>query len=154
MAGSVPAPSSASSIRSRTTPGSTSVLGLAYYEGNKNGLVGTQLDGVDATIDNLKNGTYKLQAFGHMYTKGDPTGLTKTFFVSVNWKDGQYQVGSRMVDGSLGWVAPNSLTDRTPDREVISRLIQFQIGREFGITSSLASLEGDRAGSTPPASWQ
>jgi phosphate transport system substrate-binding protein len=62
-----------------TTPGSTSVLGLAYYEGNKNGLVGTQLDGVDATVANLQNGSYKLQAFGHMYTKGEATGLSKAF---------------------------------------------------------------------------
>ena len=27
----------------------------------------------------MANGTYKLQAVGHMYTKGDPTGLTKSF---------------------------------------------------------------------------
>lgn len=61
------------------TPGATSVIGLAFYEQNKAQLAGFQLDGVDATIDNLKNGTYKLQAFGHMYTKGQPDGLTKAF---------------------------------------------------------------------------
>lgn len=61
------------------TPGATSVIGLAFYEQNKANLTGLQLDGVDATVDNLKNGTYKLQAFGHMYTKGQPDGLTKAF---------------------------------------------------------------------------
>jgi phosphate transport system substrate-binding protein len=64
-----------------TTPGSTSVIGFAYYndpaaKGKVNGL---QLDGVEASVANLQNGTYKLQGFGHMYTKGEPTGLTKSF---------------------------------------------------------------------------
>jgi phosphate transport system substrate-binding protein len=61
------------------TPGSTSVIGFAYYAANKSGLVGLQLDGIDATVDNMTNGTYKLQAFGHMYSKGTPTGLTDAF---------------------------------------------------------------------------
>ena len=63
----------------QNTPGSTSVIGFAYYAANKAGLNGLQLDGVDATVANMTSGTYKLQAFGHMYTKGDPTGLTKAF---------------------------------------------------------------------------
>jgi len=63
----------------QNTPGSTSVIGFAYYGPNKSGLNGLQLDGVDATVANMVAGTYKLQAFGHMYTKGDATGLTKAF---------------------------------------------------------------------------
>lgn len=62
-----------------TTPGATSVVGFAYYQANKGSLVALQLDGVDASVDNMKNGSYKLQAFGHMYTKGTPDGLTKAF---------------------------------------------------------------------------
>ena len=61
------------------TPGSTSVIGFPYYQQNKDQLTGLQLDGVAATIDDLKNGTYKLQAFGHLYTKGQPSALTKAF---------------------------------------------------------------------------
>ena len=61
------------------TPGSTSVIGFAYYAANKAGLVGLQLDGIDATVANMTNGSYKLQAFGHMYSKGQPTGLTAAF---------------------------------------------------------------------------
>jgi phosphate transport system substrate-binding protein len=61
------------------TPGSTSVIGFAYYQQNKTGLTGLQLDGVDATVANMVNGTYKLQAVGHMYSKGQPTGLTAAF---------------------------------------------------------------------------
>jgi len=61
------------------TPGSTSVIGFAYYQQNKSGLTGLQLDGVDATVANLGNGTYKLKAQGNLYTKGQPDGLTKAF---------------------------------------------------------------------------
>ena len=63
----------------KTTPGSTSVIGFVYYDQAKGDITGLQLDGVDASVDNMKNGSYKLQAFGHMYTKGDATGLTKAF---------------------------------------------------------------------------
>ena len=64
-----------------TTPGSTSVIGFAYYSdpANAGKVNGLQLDGVDATVDNMANGTYKLAADGHMYTKGQPDGLTKAF---------------------------------------------------------------------------
>ena len=61
------------------TPGATSVIGFVYYRPAKADITGLQLDGVDATVDNMQNGTYKLQAFGHMYTKGDAAGLSKAF---------------------------------------------------------------------------
>jgi phosphate transport system substrate-binding protein len=64
----------------QATPGSVSVIGFAYYQGTaKANLVGFQLDGVDATVANMASNTYKLNAVGHMYTKGDPTGLAKSF---------------------------------------------------------------------------
>lgn len=63
----------------QATPGSTSVIGFAYYQQNKASLDALQLDGVDATVANMTDGSYKLQAFGHMYTKGGPTGLTAAF---------------------------------------------------------------------------
>jgi phosphate transport system substrate-binding protein len=61
------------------TPGATSVLALPYYEQNKGGMTALQLDGVDGTVDHLQDETYRLQAFGHLYTKGEPTGLAKSF---------------------------------------------------------------------------
>lgn len=61
------------------TPGSTSVIGFAYFKQNEGQVTGLQLDGVDATVDNMKAGKYKLAADGHMYTKGDASGLTKSF---------------------------------------------------------------------------
>jgi len=63
------------------TDGAVSVIGFAYYDdpANKPLLNGLQLDGVDATIANMTTGTYKLSAEGHMYTLGEPSGLTKAF---------------------------------------------------------------------------
>ncbi len=62
-----------------TTPGSTSVIGFAYYQANQGKVTGLQLDGVDPTVANMTNGTYKLQATGHSYTKGAAAGLTQAF---------------------------------------------------------------------------
>ena len=61
------------------TPGATSVIGFAYYQANKGAVTPLQLDAVDASVDNIKNGTYKLQAEGHSYTKGEAADLTKSF---------------------------------------------------------------------------
>ena len=63
----------------KTTPGATSVIGFVYFDQAKADITGLQLDGVDASVDNMKNGTYKLQAFGHMYTKGAAADLSKAF---------------------------------------------------------------------------
>lgn len=62
-----------------STPGATSVIGFAYYQSNKGKVTALALDGVQGSVDNMLNGTYKLQAFGHMYSKGQPDGLTKSF---------------------------------------------------------------------------
>jgi len=80
----------------KSTPGSTSYIGFAYYAGNKSGLYGLQLDGVDATLENITNGTYKLQAIGHMYTKGEPTGLTKDFLDFMLSKQVQVDIASTL----------------------------------------------------------
>jgi phosphate transport system substrate-binding protein len=63
------------------TKGAVSVIGFAYYNdpANKPLLNGLGLDGIDATVANMTGGTYKLAADGHMYTNGQPTGLTAAF---------------------------------------------------------------------------
>ncbi len=61
------------------TPGSISVIGFAYYQANKDKVAAISLDGVAGSVANMASGTYKLAAQGHMYTKGQPTGLTKSF---------------------------------------------------------------------------
>jgi phosphate transport system substrate-binding protein len=61
------------------TSGATSVLALAYFGPNQATLVGIGLDGVQASVATITDGTYKLQDNGHMYTKGEADGLKKAF---------------------------------------------------------------------------
>ena len=63
----------------KQTAGATSVIGFVYFDQAKADINGLQLDGVDASVANMKAGTYKLQAFGHMYTKGAAADLSKAF---------------------------------------------------------------------------
>jgi phosphate transport system substrate-binding protein len=71
--------------------GAVSVIGFAYYNdpANKPLLNGLQLDGVDATVANMAGGTYKLAADGHMYTNGQPSGLTAAFLAYMMGPDVQ-----------------------------------------------------------------
>jgi phosphate transport system substrate-binding protein len=62
-----------------TTPGATSVIGIPYYQANKTKVTALALDGVQGTVENMQNGTYALQGFGHMYTKGAAAGLAASF---------------------------------------------------------------------------
>jgi phosphate transport system substrate-binding protein len=61
------------------TPYSTSVIGLAYFASQQGKLQGVSLDGVSCTVANIQNATYLVQGLGHLYTKGDATGLAAAF---------------------------------------------------------------------------
>ncbi len=76
------------------TNGAVSVIGFSYYNdpANKPLLNGLQLDGVNATIANVGNGSYKLAADGNLYTLGQPSGLTAAFL--------QFMVGPE-VQGTI-----------------------------------------------------
>lgn len=58
------------------TPGAISYLGLAYLNDTVKAL---KLDGVEPTVDNIVAGKYPIWSWGHMYTKGEPTGAVKAF---------------------------------------------------------------------------
>ena len=62
-----------------TTNGATSVIGFSYYQSNKTAVTALGLDGVVGSVDNMVNNTYKLQAFGHMYSSTSPDALTTAF---------------------------------------------------------------------------
>lgn len=63
------------------TDGAISYLGLAYFadEANKEGLNVLKIDGVEANAENISTDAYKVWAYEHMYTKGEPSGLTKAY---------------------------------------------------------------------------
>jgi len=61
--------------------GAISYLGLAYMNGTdaKDKLVGVSIDGVSSDKANITTGKYVFWSWGHMYTKGEATGLSKKF---------------------------------------------------------------------------
>ncbi|HEY9060215.1 MAG TPA: phosphate ABC transporter substrate-binding protein [Pseudobacteroides sp.] len=58
------------------TEGSISYLAFSYLDDKTKAL---KLNGVEPTGENVANGSYPVWAYEHMYTKGEPTGLTKSF---------------------------------------------------------------------------
>lgn len=58
------------------TPGAIGYLALSYLDDS---IKVVSLDGVAPTKENVANGTYPVWAYEHMYTKGEPSGLTKAF---------------------------------------------------------------------------
>jgi phosphate transport system substrate-binding protein len=58
------------------TPGAIGYLALSYLEDS---VKTVKYEGVDATVENVANGTYPVWAYEHMYTKGEPSELEKAF---------------------------------------------------------------------------
>jgi phosphate transport system substrate-binding protein len=75
--------------------------GIAYvatsYAQAKN-LTTIKIDGVDDSEANVRNNTYKFWNIEHMYTKVQPTGLTKAFINYMGSNDSEV-VGARKKDG-------------------------------------------------------
>jgi phosphate transport system substrate-binding protein len=60
------------------TPGSISYLALSFASSN-NTVKMVSLNGVAPTNANIISGQYPIWSYEHMYTKGDPQGMTKAF---------------------------------------------------------------------------
>ncbi|MCB2813724.1 phosphate ABC transporter substrate-binding protein, partial [Listeria monocytogenes] len=58
------------------TPGAISYLAFSYIAAS---VVGLSLDGVEPTEDKVATNDWKIWSYEHMYTNGQPNGLTKTF---------------------------------------------------------------------------
>ncbi|GMK39188.1 phosphate-binding protein [Paenibacillus sp. CCS19] len=58
------------------TPGAIGYLAMSYLDDSIQAL---KYDGVEATVDNVTNGSYPVWAYEHMYTKGEPDAATKAF---------------------------------------------------------------------------
>lgn len=58
------------------TPGAIGYLALSYLDDKVKTL---KYDGVEATEENVANGTYPVWAYEHMYTKGEPNEVVKAF---------------------------------------------------------------------------
>ena len=82
----------------KQTDGAISYLALSYFAdaANKEGLNILKIDGVSANAENISTDKYKVWAYEHMYTKGEPTEITKAFLdymVSPEMKAGITKLG-------------------------------------------------------------
>ena len=85
--------------------GAISYLGLAYMNTQeaKDAIKIVKLDGVAAEKANISDGSYKFWSWGHMYTKGEATGLSKSFIDYVTNK-----VDKSVLD-NLGFVSGSEM---------------------------------------------
>ena len=92
-----------------------------------------KVDGAEATVDNVKNGSYKLSRPFNIATKGEPTGVAKDFINFILSKDGQAVVTNNkyiavddaadafVSDGSSGQIAVGGSSSVSP---VMEKLIE------------------------------
>ncbi|NSB16427.1 phosphate ABC transporter substrate-binding protein [Clostridium beijerinckii] len=85
--------------------GAISYLGLAYINTQeaKDAIKIVKLDGVAAEKANISDGSYKFWSWGHMYTKGEATGVAKSFIDYVTNK-----VDKSVLD-NLGFVSGSEM---------------------------------------------
>jgi len=62
-----------------STKGSIGYIALSYTATAGPDVSVTQIDGVDATYDNIYNNKYQVWGYEHMYTNGQPNAQTKAF---------------------------------------------------------------------------
>lgn len=63
------------------TEGAIGYLATSYIndKANLSGVKVLKFDGVELNNENITNGKYSIWSYEHMYTKGEPSGLTKAF---------------------------------------------------------------------------
>ncbi len=61
------------------TPGAIGYLALSYIKAENTKLIALNLNGVVPTKEKIVTNDYPVWAYEHMYTKGEPTDLTKAF---------------------------------------------------------------------------
>ncbi|CCQ93608.1 phosphate ABC transporter (binding lipoprotein) [[Clostridium] ultunense Esp] len=95
------------------TPGAIGYLAFSYLDGSVKPL---KLDGVEPTKENVVTNDYKVWAYEHMYTKGEPQGLAKAFLEYI--LSDEVQKGA-VVDG--GYIP---VTDMKVERDAQGNVTQ------------------------------
>ena len=75
------------------TPNAIGYIDLVYVKGD---MKAVSFEGVEATTDNVINGTYPIWGYGYYMTKGEPTGATKKFIEFVQSKEFQQGAVKKM----------------------------------------------------------
>jgi len=80
----------------KSNDGAISYLSLVYMNtaDAKKSLNLLKIDGVECNKENIINNSYKFWSWGHMYTKGEATGLTKEFIEFISSPDNSSSVES------------------------------------------------------------
>ncbi|MBU7455087.1 phosphate ABC transporter substrate-binding protein [Leuconostoc fallax] len=99
----------------KATPGSISYLAFAYL--NSNGIKSLSIDDVKPTSENVENNDWKIWAYEHMYTKGKPTGATKSYLDYFLTKDVQKNIVPKL--GYIGLT--NMKVQRDADGKVTEK---------------------------------
>jgi len=84
-----------------TTPGAISYVAFSYVDQTVQDL---SLNHVAPTEDNVTTNRWKIWSYEHLYTKGQPTGLTKSFIAYV-----QSPAVQNTLVRQLGYLSPNQM---------------------------------------------
>jgi len=84
-----------------TTPGAISYVAFSYVDKTVQDL---SLNHVAPTEDNVTTNRWKIWSYEHLYTKGQPTGLTKAFIAYV-----QSPAVQNTLVRQLGYLSPNQM---------------------------------------------
>ena len=129
-------------------------LGKQFRDDLRNNLAGMLQDALGpmaaATVVDLKETApdqwqplwkqFETKGFAALDGPQDLGGF-KTHFLRVDFVNGQYELQTRQVDGSTGWVSPWR-RERTADRAYVSRLAGKMIGQDFGLIGTLSGRGG------------
>lgn len=96
----------------KTTPGSISYLAFAYLDSD--GIKALDLNKVHPNKKNVEDNSWPIWAYEHMYTKGKPTGATKSFLEYFTTKEVQKNIVPK-----LGYIG---LTDMKVNRDASGKV--------------------------------
>lgn len=77
------------SVMMTTVAGNTSAIGYVSLGSLSDDVKAVLVDGAEATVDNVKSGTYAVARPFNIATKGDPEGLAKDFIDFIMSEEGQ-----------------------------------------------------------------
>ena len=96
------------------TPGAISYLAFAYLDESIHTII---LNGFEPTTENVATNDWPIWAYEHMYTKGEPEGLTKEFL--------DYMYSEEVQEGivvSMGYISMNAMkVEKTADGVVTEK---------------------------------
>ena len=115
-----------------TVAGNEAAIGYVSLGSLNDTVKAVTVDGVEATVDNVKSGDYTLSRPFNIATKGEPTGVAKDFINFIMSADGQAIVGEDYItvndnaeaftsDGSSGHITVGGSSSVSP---VMEQLIE------------------------------